>query len=111
MTMRATWNGVIVAESDHTRVVEGNHYFPPHDVRREHLQKSRFHTACPWKGLASYYNVVVNVQTNRNAAWYYPHPFPFARKIKNYVAFWSGVQVVDVPAANDSVASDCDIRR
>ena len=106
MTMRAVWNGVIVAESDHTRVVEGNHYFPHDQIKSEYFQKSRLHTVCPWKGLASYCNVVVNDMINRNAAWYYPHPSPFARKIKNHIAFWAGVEIVDSTVAETFAARD-----
>ncbi len=90
---RASWNGVCLAESDHTEVVEGNHYFPPDSVRREHLRDSRTHTECGWKGTASYYDVVVNGQENKDAAWYYPNPKLAARKIAGYVAFWKGVRV------------------
>lgn len=93
--MKAVWNGVVIAESDKTIVVEGNHYFPPESVRREYLQPSDTHTTCPWKGVASYYHVVVGDQVNRDAAWYYPEPKPAASHIKDYVAFWRGVQVVE----------------
>jgi uncharacterized protein (DUF427 family) len=93
--MKAIWNGAVIAESDTTIVVEGNHYFPPESVRREYLQPSDTHTTCPWKGVASYYHVVVGGQVNRDAAWYYPEPKPAAGHIKDYVAFWRGVQVVE----------------
>jgi uncharacterized protein (DUF427 family) len=93
--MKAIWNGAVIAESDATIVVEGNHYFPPESVRREYLQPSDTHTTCPWKGVASYYHVVVGGQVNRDAAWYYPEPKPAASHIKDYVAFWRGVQVVE----------------
>jgi uncharacterized protein (DUF427 family) len=93
--MKAIWNGAVIAESDTTIVVEGNHYFPPESVRREYLQPSDTHTTCPWKGVASYYHVVVGGQVNRDAAWYYPEPKPAASHIKDYVAFWRGVQVVE----------------
>ncbi|MBC7243011.1 MAG: DUF427 domain-containing protein [Anaerolineae bacterium] len=93
--MKAIWNGTVIAESDTTIVVEGNHYFPPESVRREYLQPSDTHTTCPWKGVASYYHVVVGDQVNRDAAWYYPEPKPAASHIKDYVAFWRGVQVVE----------------
>jgi uncharacterized protein (DUF427 family) len=91
---RATWNGVVVAETEHPVLLEGNVYFPPPDVRREYLRRTRTWSLCPWKGLARYYTIQANGQVNRIAAWYYPHPSPLARKIKNHVAFWNGVQVV-----------------
>jgi len=91
--MRAVWNGAVLAEAPRTVVLEGNHYFPAESMNSEYFTKSRFKSVCPWKGLASYYTVVVDGQTNRNAAWYYPHPSPLARKIKNHVAFWNGVQI------------------
>jgi uncharacterized protein (DUF427 family) len=90
---KAIWNGAVLAESDATIVVEGNHYFPPQAVRREFFQPSAAHTVCGWKGLASYYDVVVNGQTNRQAAWFYADPKDAARQIKDYVAFWHGVTV------------------
>ena len=89
----ATWNGVVIAESDQTIKVEGNHYFPPESVNPDYLADSSDHTVCPWKGTASYYDVVVDGDTNRGAAWYYPDPKPAASDIKGYVAFWRGVQV------------------
>lgn len=91
--MKATFNGLTIAESDETRVVEGNHYFPPESVRWELLEPSRMKSLCPWKGIASYHSVVVDGVKDRNAARTYRHPSPFARRIKGYVAFWSGVQV------------------
>ena len=91
--MRAIWNGAVLAESDKTIVVEGNHYFPPDSVNREYLQESSTHSTCPWKGQASYYSVVVDGQVNRDAAWYYPNPNPAAAQIKDHVAFWRGVTV------------------
>ena len=90
---RAVWNGTILAESDRCVAVEGNQYFPPDAVKREHLKPSATHTTCPWKGVASYYDVVVNGETNRDAAWYYPEPKEAARNITGYVAFWRGVRV------------------
>ena len=90
---RATWNGTVIAESERFELVEGNVYFPPDAVRREHLRPSTTHTTCPWKGEASYYDVVVDGQTNRDAAWYYPAPKDAARQIRDHVAFWRGVQV------------------
>jgi len=91
--MKATWNGAVLAESDDTVVVEGNHYFPPDSISREHFRESETHTVCPWKGTASYYDVVVGGDVNRDAAWYYPQPKDAARQIKDRVAFWRGVRV------------------
>jgi uncharacterized protein (DUF427 family) len=90
---RAEWNGAVLAESDATIVIEGNHYFPPDAVRREHVAPSATHTVCPWKGTASYYDVVVDGDRNRDAAWYYPEAKPAAKEITGYVAFWRGVRV------------------
>jgi uncharacterized protein (DUF427 family) len=91
--MKATWNGVVLAESDQGIVIEGNYYFPPESIHREYFQPSRTHTTCSWKGEASYYTLVVNDQTNADGAWYYPDPKPAAKEITNYVAFWRGVKV------------------
>lgn len=91
--MKATWNGALLAESSETVVVEGNHYFPSESLRREHFLPSEKHTICPWKGEASYYDVRVNGETNRDAAWYYPEPKDAAAEIKDRVAFWQGVIV------------------
>jgi uncharacterized protein (DUF427 family) len=93
MTVRATWNGAVLAESDDTILVEGNQYFPAADVRMGLLEKSETSTYCPWKGDASYYNVVVDGGRNDDAAWYYPAPFDAAGDIKDYVAFWRGIEV------------------
>jgi uncharacterized protein (DUF427 family) len=90
---KATWNGAVLAETDRTVVVEGNHYFPPDSVQREFLRASDTHTVCGWKGTASYYDVVVHGQVNRDAAWYYPSPSPAAERIKGHIAFWKGVEV------------------
>ena len=95
---RATWNGAVLAESADTVVVEGNHYFPLIDVRQEHLRPSESHTTCHWKGVASYYDVVVDGNMNRDAAWYYTDPSRAAERIKDYVAFWRGVKVAPVAA-------------
>lgn len=94
--IRAIWNGVLLAESDETVVIEGNHYFPPQALKREYLRQSEHHTVCGWKGTASYYTVEVNGQQNPNAAWYYPVPKDAASQIANYVAFWKGVKVQQV---------------
>jgi uncharacterized protein (DUF427 family) len=93
MRVRAVWNGAVLAESDDTVVVEGNHYFPPESLRRQYFTASTAHSICPWKGVASYYTVTVGGLSNPDAAWFYPHPSPLARKIKNRVAFWRGVRV------------------
>jgi uncharacterized protein (DUF427 family) len=90
---KAIWNGVVLAESDRCEVVEGNQYFPPDAIKRGYLKDSATHTICPWKGTASYYDVVVNGQTNKDAAWYYPTPKDAAKQIKDHVAFWRGVTV------------------
>lgn len=91
--MRAVWNGVTLAESDETVVVEGNHYFPPESVNRDRLSSSAMRSVCPWKGIARYYSVEAGGDRNRNAAWTYSHPFPWIRKIRDHVAFWNGVEV------------------
>lgn len=93
MTVRAIWNGAVLAESDNTQVVEGNHYFPPDSINWEYFQENSHHSICPWKGQASYYDLVVDGQVNRSAAWYYPTPSKAARQIRDYVAFWHGVKV------------------
>jgi uncharacterized protein (DUF427 family) len=92
--MRAVWNGVTIAQSEDTVVVEGNHYFPLESVDPMLLQASRMKSLCPWKGLASYYHVEVDGERNANAVWTYRHPYPWIGKIKNRVAFWNGVRVV-----------------
>ena len=90
---KAVWNGTVIAESDRTKVVEGNQYFPPDAVRRDHLRESSTHTTCPWKGVASYYDVVVGNEVNKDAAWYYPETKEAANDIRGYIAFWRGVSV------------------
>lgn len=90
---RATWNGAVIAESDRYEIVEGNVYFPPGAVKAEFLRPSPRHTVCPWKGTASYHDVVVGGQVNAGAAWYYPDPKPAAANIKDHIAFWQGVTV------------------
>ncbi len=92
--MKAIWHGTIIAESNETLILEGNHYFPPDSLQRQYLTMSPTTTRCPWKGTASYLNVVVDDQINADAAWYYPDPLPEASDIKNYVAFWKGVEIV-----------------
>ena len=91
--MKATWKGAVLAESDETVVVEGNHYFPADSIKREHFRESGTHTTCHWKGEASYYDVLVGDEVNADAAWYYPAPKDAAQEIKDRVAFWRGVRV------------------
>lgn len=93
--MKAVWNDTVLAESDDTVVVEGNHYFPPDAIRREYFRESDHHTTCPWKGEASYYTLIANGETNENAAWTYPEPKEAAAQIKDHVAFWRGVKVTE----------------
>ena len=93
--MKAIWNGARLAESDDTVVVEGNHYFPSASIHRAYFSESDTHTTCPWKGEASYFDVVVNGKANKDAAWYYAEPREAAQEIKGYVAFWKGVQVTN----------------
>jgi len=92
--VKAIWNDKIIAETDDFEIVEGNYYFPPSSVKREYLKVSNTHTTCPIKGVASYYDIVVDGNVNKDAAWYYPEPKPVAKKIKDYVAFWNGVEIV-----------------
>ena len=92
--MKAIWNGVVLAESDDTRVVEGNHYFAPESVRAEHLEASATRSHCGWKGEAHYHTLVVDGQRNEDAAWYYPDPKPAAAEIRDRIAFWRGVEIV-----------------
>lgn len=91
----ARWNGTVIAQSDETVVVEGNHYFPLSSVLEGALVNSSTTSVCPWKGTASYYSVVVDGTTNIDAAWYYPEPKEAAKEIRNRVAFWKGVTVED----------------
>lgn len=96
--MKAVWNNQILAESDETVVIEGNHYFPPSSVNKEFFEPNDHHTTCPWKGEASYYHITVDGKKNENAAWYYPTPKESAIEVvghdfSNYVAFWRGVEV------------------
>ena len=93
--MKAVWNGAVIAESDSTVVVEGNHYFPVDSVNRNYLQPSDKTTACFWKGTASYWSLAVNGEVNESAAWYYPDPKEEAKQIKDHIAFWRGVEVTD----------------
>ncbi len=91
--MKATWNGKVIAESDKTINIEGNQYFPVETVDKVFLSISDTDTKCHWKGTASYYDIVVDGKTNKNAAWYYPDPLALADKIKNHIAFWRGVEI------------------
>ncbi len=91
--IRATWNGTVLAESDDTIVVEGNHYFPPTAIRCEHFEPSDHHTTCGWKGEASYYDIVVGDRRNANAAWFYPETKSAADNVRGRIAFWRGVEV------------------
>lgn len=97
--VRAIWNGVVIAESDATKVVEGNHYFPREAVVAERVSASEQASVCPWKGVASYLDVTVGGATNAGAAWYYPQPKPAAKEIAGHVAFWKGIDVIDDAAA------------
>ena len=91
--MKAIWNKQVIADNKNTIIVEGNHYFPPESIKREFFVESDRQSTCPWKGEASYYDIKVNGQVNKNAAWYYPEPKEAANKIKGYVAFWNGVDI------------------
>lgn len=95
--IRATLNGTVLAEAAKTVRVEGNHYFPPETVQTQYLRKTHLHTLCYWKGLASYYSAETDGLTARNVAWYYPHPSPLARKIRNHVAFGPKVMIEETP--------------
>ena len=90
---KATWQGAVLAESSETVEVEGNQYFPEDSIHREYFELSDYHTTCGWKGVASYFHVIVAGEKNANAAWFYPEPLPAAKQIKGYVAFWRGVRV------------------
>ena len=91
--MIASWNGIVLAESDDTVVVEGNHYFPENSLKKKLFADSKTRSNCPWKGVASHYSVVAGGKTNTDAAWFYPEPKDAAKQIKGHVAFWKGVQV------------------
>lgn len=91
---KATWKGAVLAESDVFEIVEGNVYFPRAALRTEHFRPSDTHTTCGWKGVASYFDVVVGDDINRDAAWYYPTPKDAAKNITDHVAFWRGVEVI-----------------
>jgi len=91
--MKAIWNGEVLAESDKTIVIEGNHYFPPASINKDYFKNSATHTTCPWKGVASYSTLEVNGETNEDAAWFYPDVSALAKGIKGYYAFWKGVEI------------------
>ncbi len=93
--VQAVWNGQVIAESDRTLVVEGNHYFPPESVRKEFLKPTETTTICSWKGDAHYYSVVVDGKENKDAAWYYKAPKAEAAEIRDHVAFWRGVEFIE----------------
>lgn len=89
--MKAIWNGIVIAESNNTVNIEGNHYFPQDSIKKEYFSETKTHTTCPWKGQASYYDIKVNGKENKDAAWYYKNPSELAKVIKNHVAFWRGI--------------------
>ena len=91
--MKAVWNGKVLAESDASKIVEGNHYFPAESINKSYIKSSETHTICHWKGTASYYNLDVDGEVNQDAAWFYPDPSDLAEGIKDHVAFWRGVEV------------------
>lgn len=90
---KAIWNDTVLAQSNDTIVIDGNHYFPPDSVNKQYFKESNKHTSCPWKGTADYYDIEVNEQINRDAAWFYPNAKEKAKHFENYVAFWRGVKV------------------
>lgn len=100
--VQAIWKEIVIAESDQTLLVEGNHYFPLESVKREHLEPSAAHTTCFWKGRASYYDVVVEGERIPGGAWFYPEPSPEAAHVKNHVAFWRGIRVRPAPSERGS---------
>ena len=93
--MKAIWNDEVLAESNDTIMVENNHYFPANSIKKDFFKDSNTNTVCPWKGTASYYTIKVNGEENKDAAWYYPQTKDAVKEIKNYVAFWKGVKVVE----------------
>jgi uncharacterized protein (DUF427 family) len=93
--MKAIWNHEIIAESQNTLVVENNQYFPPDAIKKDFFKTSATHSTCPWKGEASYFSIEVNGKVNKDAAWYYPQPEDAAKQIKDYVAFWKGVEIAE----------------
>ncbi len=101
---KAIWNGVVIAASDKTKKVEGNHYFPPDSIDKTYLRENSGTTVCPWKGTASYYDIVVDGKENKAAAWYYPNPSKAATHIKNHVAFYGSVKIVRDDNENEGAA-------
>jgi len=93
--VRAIWSGAVLAESDETEMHEGTHYFPPQSIKKEFFKPSGTRTVCPWKGMASYFSIEVDGRTNEDAAWSYPAPKDAAKNIKDHMAFWKGVEVID----------------
>jgi uncharacterized protein (DUF427 family) len=91
--MKAIWNGKVIAKSDDVEEIEGNYYFPIDSIKRQYFIESNTHSTCPWKGKASYFNIVVNGEINEDGAWYYPNPNEFALVLKDRIAFWKGVEV------------------
>lgn len=91
--MKAIWNNQVLAESNDTKVIENNHYFPADSIKKEFFKESKTQSNCPWKGVASYYTVEVNGEQNTDAAWYYPDTKHAAKEIEGYVAFWKGVSI------------------
>jgi uncharacterized protein (DUF427 family) len=91
--MKAVWNGEVIAESNETVIIEGNHYFPHDSIIKAYYKESNTHSNCPWKGIANYYTLIVNGAENQDAAWYYPKTTELANGFKNYVAFWKGVKI------------------
>ena len=104
--MQAVFNGTVIAESDDTIVVEGNHYFPADSLQREFVEPSATHTVCGWKGTASYYDVHVDGKTAKDGVWYYPDPSVMARKVRDRVAFWKGVEVRVAKAGEQPASFD-----
>lgn len=92
---KAVWNNTVIAESDDCVIVENNYYFPPGSINQQYFKESDKHTTCPWKGIASYYDIEINGQVNKDAAWYYPMPGEKAHQIKDHVAFWMGVEIIE----------------
>lgn len=93
--MKAIWKEEIIAESDETIIIEGNHYFPPESVKTEYLVESTTQTTCPWKGISSYFDIIIGETVNKDGAWFYPEPKEKATEIKDYVAFWRGVRIIE----------------
>lgn len=93
--MKTIWNQQVIAESNHTVVIENNHYFPANSIKKEFFKQSNTHTHCPWKGEASYYSLEVNGKSNPDAAWYYPNTSHAAKPIEGHIAFWKGVEVIE----------------